>query len=109
MLVVASICSEGLLGMEALQLCLPHQLNFRMGHLWVDGQSTLQLHQQRQVVWASAHIKGSLVMPPDSEIVAPVSFRSRQEFHRVLIEPDIMESYGVVPWLTRRIGLQVYY
>ena len=44
--------------------------------LWVDGQSTSQLHQQRQAVWASAHVKGSLVMPPDSEMVAAVSIRS---------------------------------
>ena len=44
-LVVASIGSEGLLGTEALQSCLPHQLDLRTGQLWVDGQSTLQLHQ----------------------------------------------------------------
>ena len=44
--------------------------------LWADGQSTLQLHQQRQAVWASAYTEGSLVVPPDSEIVAPVSILS---------------------------------
>ena len=71
-LVVASIGSEGLFGTEALQSCLPHQIDLRTGQLWADGQSTLQLHQQRQAVQVSAHIKGSLVMPPDSEIVAPV-------------------------------------
>ena len=76
-LVFASIGSEGLLGTEALQSCLPHQLDLRTGQLWADGQSTLQLHQQRQAVWASAHIKGSLVMPQDSEIMAPVWIRSR--------------------------------
>ena len=75
LLVVASICSEGLLGTEALQSCLPHQLDLRTGQLWADGQSTLQLHQQCQAVRASAHIKGSLVVLPDSEIVAPVSIR----------------------------------
>ena len=74
-LVVASIGSEGLLGTEALQSCLPHQLDLRTGQLWVDGQSTLQLHQQRQAALASAHITSSLVLPPDSEIVAPVSIR----------------------------------
>ena len=55
MLVVASLWAEGLLGMEALQSCLPHQLDLRRGQLWADGQSTLQLHQQRQAVrflWA---------------------------------------------------------
>ena len=55
-LVVASIGSEALLGTEALQSCLPHQLDLRTGQLWADGQSTLQLHQQRQAVWESAHI-----------------------------------------------------
>ena len=40
-LVVASIESEGLLGTEALQSCLPHQLDIRTGQLWADGQSTL--------------------------------------------------------------------
>ena len=72
MLVVASIGLEGLLGMEALQSCLPHQLGLRMGQLWVDGQSSLQLHQQRQAVWASAHIKGSLVMPGTGVEPVPV-------------------------------------
>ena len=46
MLAVARIGSEGLLGMEALQSCLPHQLDLHIGQLWADGQSTLQLHQQ---------------------------------------------------------------
>ena len=45
-LMVASIGSEGLLGTESLQSCLPHQLDLRMGQLWADGQSALQLHQQ---------------------------------------------------------------
>ena len=36
-LMVASIGSEGLLGMEALPSCLPHQLDLRMGQLWADG------------------------------------------------------------------------
>ena len=82
-LVVASIGLEGLLGMEALQSCLPHQLDLRTGQLWADGQLTLQLHQQRQAVWASAHVNGSMVILPDSEIVAPMSIWSCQEFHRV--------------------------
>ena len=35
--VVASIGSDGLLGTEALQLCLPHQLDIRTGQLWAEG------------------------------------------------------------------------
>ena len=75
-LVVASIGSEGLLATEALQSCLPHQIDLRTRQLWADGQSTLQLHQQRQAARASTHITNSLVLPPDSEIVAPVSICS---------------------------------
>ena len=41
-LVVASIGSDGLLGTEALQSCLPHQLNLRTGQLWAEGRSMLQ-------------------------------------------------------------------
>ena len=37
LLVVASIGADGLLGMEALQSCLPHQLDLRMGQLWAEG------------------------------------------------------------------------
>ena len=44
--VVASIGSDGLLGTEALQSCLPHQLDLRTGQLWAEGRATLQLHQQ---------------------------------------------------------------
>ena len=100
-LVVASIGSEGLLGTEALQLCLPHQLDLRMGQLWADGQSTLQLLQEQQTARASAHVKGSLVMPPNSEMVAPVSIRSQSGIppgRCSMIEPDldITESFGVL-------------
>ena len=45
--VVASIGSDGLLSTEALQLCLPHQLDLRTGQLWADGRATLQFHQQK--------------------------------------------------------------
>ena len=71
-LVIPSIGSEGLLGPEALQSCLPHQLDLRTGQQWADGRSTLQLHQQWQAVRASSFTEGSVVVPPDSEIVAPV-------------------------------------
>ena len=76
MLIITSVGSEGLLGTEVLQSCLPLQLDLRTGQLWADGQSTLQLHQQRQVVRASTYTEGSLVVPLDSEIVVPVSIRS---------------------------------
>ena len=100
-LVVASIGSEGLLGMEVLQSCLPHQLDLRKGQLWVDGRSTLQLHQQRQAARASAHLTNSSVMPPDSEVVAPMSIRSPsgvQPGRCCLIEPYIAltKSYDVL-------------
>ena len=36
--VVANIGSDGLLGMEALQSCLPHQLDLRTGQLWAAGR-----------------------------------------------------------------------
>ena len=34
--VVANIGSDGLLGTEALQSCLPHQLDLRTGQLWAE-------------------------------------------------------------------------
>ena len=87
--------------MEALQSCLPHQLDLRTEQLWADGQSTLQLHQQWQAARASAHLTSSLVLPPDSEIVAPVLIRSPSGIQLgrcSLIEPQIAltERYGVL-------------
>ena len=81
-----------------LQSCLPNQLDLCRGQLWADGQSTSQLHQQRQV---SAFTEGSVVVPPDSEIVAPVSIRSPVGIplgRCSLIEPDMMirENYVVL-------------
>ena len=38
--VVANNGSDGLLGTEALQSYLPHQLDLRTGQLWADGWST---------------------------------------------------------------------
>ena len=103
MLVVASIGSEGLLGTEVLQSCLPHQFDLCTGHLWSDGQSILQLHQQRQAVQASVYTAGSLVVPPDSENVVPVSIQSRRGSRRGLIEPDLTltENYGVLVGRTK--------
>ena len=98
-LVLASIGSEGLLGTAALQSCLLHQLDLQMGQLWADGQSTLQLHQQWQAARVSAHLASSLVLPPDSEIVALLWIPSGIQPGRCsLIEPQIAptESYGVL-------------
>ena len=47
LLTVASIGSGGLLGTEALQSYLPHQLDLRTGQLWADGWSTLQLRKKK--------------------------------------------------------------
>ena len=101
MLVVASIGSDGLLGTEALQSCLPHQLDLRTGQLWAEGRSTLQLHQQRLTPRAAAYLTASVVMPPDSEVVAPVSVRSSSGIRPgpcSLVEPcmDLTEDYGVL-------------
>ena len=65
-LVIANIGSEGLLGKEAFQSGLPHQLDLCTGQLWADGQSTLQLHQQRQAVRATAFADGYVVVPQDN-------------------------------------------
>ena len=72
-----------------------------MGQLWADGRSTLQLHEQRQADRASAHLTNSLVLPLDSEVVAPVSIFSPsgvQPGRCSLIEPYIAltERYGVL-------------
>ena len=78
--VVASIGSDGLLGTEALQSCLPHQLDLRTGQLWAEGRLMLQLHQQRLTPDVKGILMTSVVLPPDSEIVAPFSVRSRRGF-----------------------------
>ena len=99
--VVASIGSDGLLGTEALQSCLPHQLDLRMGQLWAEGRSTLQLHQQRLTHDVKGFLKTSVVLPPDSEIVAQFSVRSPSGVRLgscSLVEPSmsLTEEYGVV-------------
>ena len=71
--VVANIGSDGLLGTEALQSCLPHQSDLRTGQLWAAGRSTLQLHQQRLIPEVDGFLVTTVVLPPDSEIVAPFS------------------------------------
>ena len=92
---MASIRSDG------LQSCLPHQLDLGTGQLWAEGRSTLQLHQQRLTPNMKAFLKTSVVLPPDSEIVAPISVRSALGIRPVscsLVEPSrgLTEDYGVV-------------
>ena len=101
LLVVASIGSDGLLGMEALQSCLPHQLDLRTGQLWAEGRSTQQLHQKRLTPCAAAYLTTSVVLPPDSEVVAPVSVRSASGVRPgpcSMVEPcmDLTEDYRVI-------------
>ena len=101
LLVVANIGSDGLLGMEALQSCLPHQLDLRMGQLWTEGRSTLQLHQQRLAPNVKAFLRTSVVLPPDSEIIAPISVQSPSSIRPrscSLVEPSgrLTEDCGVV-------------
>ena len=47
-----------------------------MGQLWAEGRSTLQLHQQTLTPDVKVFLKNSVVLPPDSEIVTPVSIWS---------------------------------
>ena len=95
LLVVPSIGSDGLLGTEALQSCLPHQLDLRTGQLWVEGRATLQLHQQKPIPKVEALLMMAVVLPPDSEIVAPVVGRGGRRLGPcALVEPS--REYGVV-------------
>ena len=96
--VVASIGSDRLLGTEALQSCLPHQLDLRTGQLWAEGRSTLQLHQQKPTPDATGLLLTAVVLPPDSEVVAPFSLNGRQLGSCALIVPDrdLTEEFGVV-------------
>ena len=101
LLMVATIGSDGLLGTEALQSCLPHQLDLRTGQLWGEGRSTLQLHQQRLIPSTQAFLTTWVVLPPDSEIVAPVRVRTASGVRPapcLLVEPcmDLTEDYGVI-------------
>ena len=100
LLVVASIGSDGLLGTEALQSCFPHQLDLRTGQLWVEGRSTLQLHQQRLTPRAAAYLTTSVVLPPDrggGACVRPVCIGhpARTVLHGGT-RMDLTEDYGVI-------------
>ena len=96
--VVASIGTDGLLGTEALQSCLPHQLDLRTGQLWANGRSTLQLHQQKSTPLVSGSLITAVVIPPDSEVVAKFSISGGQLGACALIDPnwDLTEQYGVL-------------
>ena len=96
--VVASIGSDGLLGTEALQLCQPHQLDLRTGQLWAEGRSTLQLHQQKPTPDVRGLLLTAVVLPPDSEVVAPFSLNGGQLGNCALIVPDrdLTEEFGVM-------------
>ena len=96
--VVASIGTDGLLGTEALQSCLPHQLDLRTGQLWADGRSTLQLHQQKSTPLVSGSLITAVVLPPDSEVVAEFSITGGQLGTCALIDPnwDLTEEFGVL-------------
>ena len=92
--VVASIGSDGLLGTETLQSCLPHQLDLRTGQLWAEGRSTLQLHQQRLI----PEVQGFLMTSVKSEIVASFSVSGVRLGSCALVKPsgNLTEEYGVV-------------
>ena len=96
--VVASICSDGLLGTEALQSCLPHQLDLRTGQLWAEGRVTLQLHQQKPTPKINGLLMTAVVLPPDSEVVAPIELTGGQLGTCALIVPSrqLTKDFGVV-------------
>ena len=61
----------------------------------------MQLHQQKLTPNMKAFVKTLVVLPPDSEIVTPVSVRSASNIQPgscSLVEPSggLMEDYGVV-------------
>ena len=95
---VASIGSDGLLGTEALQSCLPHPLDLRTGQLWAEGRSTLQLHQQKPTPDVRGLLLTAVVLPPDSEVVASFSLNGGYLGSCALIVPDrdLTEQFGVV-------------
>ena len=96
--VVASIGSDGLLGMEALQSCLPHQLDLQTGQLWAEGRAMLQLHQQKPIPKVEALFMTAVVLPPDSEIVEPFAVSGGRLGPCALVEASrrLTAEYGVV-------------
>ena len=96
--VVANIVSDCLLGTEALQSYLPHQLDLQTGQLWADGWSTLQLHQHRLTPDMDGLLTTPVVIPADSEIVAKFSVSGTRPQGCVLVEParQLIEEYGII-------------
>ena len=96
--VVAEIGTDGLLGKEALQSCLPHQLDLRTGQLWADGRSTLQLHHQQSTPLVGCSLITAVVLPPVSEVVAEFSITGEQLGSCALIDPnwELTEEFGVM-------------
>ena len=86
------------IGSDGLQSCLPHQFDLRMGQLWAAGRSTLQLHHQRLIPEVDGFVTTSVVLPPDSEIVAPFSVSGVRPNCCALVEPSrtLTEEYGVI-------------
>ena len=86
------------MGTEALKSCLPHQLDLRTGQLWAEGRAMLQLHQQRPIPKVEALLMTAVVLPPDSEILAPFAVSGGRLGPCALVEPSrsLTEEYGVV-------------
>ena len=76
----------------------PHQLDLRTAQLWADGWSTLQLHQQRLTPELDGLLTTSVVIPPDSEIVAKFSESGIRPHGCALVQPArcLTEEYGVM-------------
>ena len=69
--------------------------------MWAEGRSTQQLHQQRLDHDVKGFLQTSVVLPPDSDIITPVSVRSPSGIRPgscSLVEPsgEVTEDYGVV-------------
>ena len=66
--------------------------------MWAEGWSTLQLHQQRLTPDMDGLLTTSVVIPPDSEIVAKFSVSGTRPHGCVLVEParQLIEEYGIL-------------
>ena len=64
----------------------------------MDGLSTLQLYQQRLIPEVDGFLTTSVVLPPDSEIVATCSVSGTRPTCCSLVEPSrtLTEEYGVI-------------
>ena len=71
MFVVANIGLDGLLGTEALQSCLPHQLDLRTGQLWAAGRPFDTTVRSTETDSEDGWIFDNFGSTADNEIVAP--------------------------------------